>query len=396
VASRRTLVAAALAMAFLAPGAVAPQASRASGADAEGAELMRLTNLDRAALGATPLAIDSTLAALARDAAFTCPGSGRLIHGRAQDMAERDYFSHTILDCQKVNGTAFGALDAMVLYGYATNRGENIAWNDYPGSAATYTPGCDISGANCLGTPTATWWTVAIAQTGFMKSAGHRANILGGYDRFGCGHAVNGVGGHYFACMFSLGGPNIAPNPTPSPNPTPTPVATPTPVPTASPSLTPAPTADPSPSDDPSPSVEPTPGATPTPTPSPGVTPAPTPPPGATPGPTPSPGATPSPSPRPDTARPRVTHVTGLATIRAGSARSVSATVHDETSLARLSLSLDGRTLRTWTLTGRTATRRATIAAWRLSLGWHLVRWTVRDRAGHTSVRKAWLVVRRR
>ena len=40
-----------------------------------------------------------------------------------------------------------------------------------------------------------------------MNSTGHRANILGGWDRFGCGAGSASDGGVYYTCIFSVGGP---------------------------------------------------------------------------------------------------------------------------------------------------------------------------------------------
>jgi hypothetical protein len=282
--------------------------SRAAAADPEGAELMRLTNLDRVALGRPALTVDTTLAVLARDLPFTCPSSGATIRGRARDMSDRDYFAHDIKGCTKSNGTAFGGLDEMLVLGYVTTRGENIAWNDYPASGASYTPGCDANGANCTGAPTSTLWTVAIAQTGFMGSAGHRANILASYDRFGCGHAFTTAGGHYYACLFSRGGSSKAT----------------------------------------------------------------------------------------DVTRPVFERLAGTSTLTAGHGRIVGAGVRDDTALASLRVTVDGRLLRTWTLYGTTAARSATVPARWLSVGRHRIRWIVRDRTGNSSSRSFWLVVRHR
>ncbi len=43
-----------------------------------------------------------------------------------------------------------------------------------------------------------------------MNSAGHRANILGSYDRYGCASGVASDGGVYYTCVFSRGGPALA------------------------------------------------------------------------------------------------------------------------------------------------------------------------------------------
>ncbi len=204
-------------VALLAAVAGAPVARAATAADPLGDELMRLTNLDRTALGKAALTIDPTLAEFARDYAFSCPTKPSMtIRGRAQDMADRDYFSHDVAGCLKADGSTLGALDAMAALGYGGARAENIAKNSYATGAATYTVGCALDGSGCASsTPSIS--TVAVAQRGFMNSDGHRRNILGSYDRFGCGSALGADGWYYYACVFSLGGPAVAPAPTPPP-----------------------------------------------------------------------------------------------------------------------------------------------------------------------------------
>ncbi|MCU0482992.1 MAG: CAP domain-containing protein [Chloroflexi bacterium] len=204
-------------VALLAVVAGVPAASATTTSDPFGDELMRLTNLDRKALCKAALTIDPTLAAFARDYAFTCPTKPSMtIRGRAQDMADRDYFSHDVAGCLKADGSTLGALDAMAVLGYSTARAENIAKNSYGTGAATYKVGCALDGTGCASsTPSIS--TVAVAQRGFMSSDGHRRNILGSYDRFGCGSALGADGWYYYACVFSMGGPAIAPAPTPPP-----------------------------------------------------------------------------------------------------------------------------------------------------------------------------------
>lgn len=177
-------------------------------------DLMLVTNLDRAAFGLPALTPDPTLEAFALDAPFTCPSNAAMtLLGRADDMATRNYFAHTIAGCSKPDGSLYSSLDIVYLrFGYNTNRGENIAWNSYPTSATTYQSGCDINGNNCAGPVATVPATVAVAEKGFMMSSGHRANILGTYDRFGCGAAF-GSTGWYYACVFSLGGPALQPAP---------------------------------------------------------------------------------------------------------------------------------------------------------------------------------------
>jgi uncharacterized protein YkwD len=207
---RLPAVAAFMALALLAVSAGAPAAAGAAAVDPLGDELMRLTNLDRTALGKAALAIDPTLAGFARDRAVACPTKPAMtVRGRAQDMADRDYFSHYVTGCLKADGSTMSALDVVAALGYRTSRGENIAKNSYGGAAATYKVGCALDGTSCRGS-TPSIATVAAAQQGFMRSSGHRANILGSYDRFGCGSAVASDGWRYYACVFSLGGPAIA------------------------------------------------------------------------------------------------------------------------------------------------------------------------------------------
>jgi hypothetical protein len=152
--------------------------------------------------------VDAHLVSLARDLAFACPSKPALvISGRSKDMATRNYFSHDILGCDKPNGGgAYNVLDIMLNQAYNTFRGENIAYNNWPQTGVMYAYGCNAAGSACVGarrrrTP------IAIAQQSFMQSAGHRANILGDYDRFGCAPWREGTGPIYYTCLFSKGGP---------------------------------------------------------------------------------------------------------------------------------------------------------------------------------------------
>ena len=178
--------------------------------DSLGAELMRLTNLDRNALGKSTLAVDSGLADLAGSRAFNCPSNGSMtVSGRAADMAARDYFAHTVKGCLKSDGSEWGSLDIMyTVFGYNTARGENIAWTGYSSSTTeSYAIGCALGASSgCPGGTTDTITSVSHAERMFMNSSGHRANILGNYDRFGCGSGRASDGSAYFSCLFSLGG----------------------------------------------------------------------------------------------------------------------------------------------------------------------------------------------
>lgn len=189
---RRRLLSLALAPAIAASLApIVTPAATAAGATvdaASGADLMRLTNADRAAAGLPALAVDPTLVSLATDHVFSCPSDASLRPaGRSLDMAARGYFDHAILGCHRADGSGYTALDVLFgQLGYNTYRGENIGWNGYPADLA-----------------------VAGIEQAFMASPGHRANILGHYDRLGCGAAVTPAGTRYFTCLFSLGGPAL-------------------------------------------------------------------------------------------------------------------------------------------------------------------------------------------
>jgi len=108
-----------------------------------------LVNQDRAASGVAPLAWSGSLA--------------RVAQFRAQDMLNRNYFSHTD---PATGQLAFVQL--LHLWGIPySSAGENIAWSTNPSMAAI--------------------------NTMFMNSPEHRANILkAGYHRVGLGVATNG------------------------------------------------------------------------------------------------------------------------------------------------------------------------------------------------------------
>ena len=341
---RRLSTLAIAAIAILSTVVAAPGAVGATSVDAYGDDLMRLTNLDRGALGMPALAIDTTLAAFARDLSYACPTNPSLVlRGRAQDMADRAYFDHLVPGCLRADGTTMNVLDAMgQALGYQTTRGENIAWNTYGTGAATYSYGCALDGTGCAGTTPAPK-TVEVAERGFMQSPGHRTNILAGYDRFGCGSALAADGGRYYACVFSLGGAAVAPTPTPTPTPA-TPTAGPTPSPVASPP----------------PSATPTPTLTVT----------------------------------ADTTRPAFGRLTGVSPVAAGLGRTIGATVADNQALRRLELRVDGRLTRAWTLSGTRTIRSVLVPSSRLPVGGHLVRWTVRDAAGNVRSTSFYLYVR--
>jgi hypothetical protein len=94
--------------------------------------------------------------------------------------------------------------------------------------------------------------------------------------------------------------------------------------------------------------------------------------------------ATPTATPAPDLTRPRFVRLAGTATVRAGYGRWVGAAVADNRALRRLRLWVDGRLLRTWTLSGTYTSRKYYVPAWRLRYGNHTVRWGVTDAAGNS------------
>ena len=222
--------------ALLAPAPVpsAPTGPVGATTDPFGAELMRLVNLDRVALGLPALQVDPGLVAIARDAPFACPTNpGLTLRGRAADMAARSYFAHTVAGCYRAGTTTpYPALDIVrSVFGYAQARSEILHWNTLGSTAAAYELGCNIAGGNCVGGTTTTPATVAMAQRSFMSSTAHRTSQLAPYQRFGCGSATTpGTTKTYFACLFADGGPALAPTPAPTPGPDPA-ATTPAPTP---------------------------------------------------------------------------------------------------------------------------------------------------------------------
>jgi uncharacterized protein YkwD len=108
-----------------------------------------LVNQDRAANGVAPLAYSASLA--------------RVAQFRAQDMLNRNYFSH---NDPSTGQLAFVGLLRLWGIPYST-AGENIAWSTNP----------SMAGINTM----------------FMNSPDHRANILkSAYHRVGLGVATNG------------------------------------------------------------------------------------------------------------------------------------------------------------------------------------------------------------
>ncbi|HEV3233569.1 MAG TPA: CAP domain-containing protein [Candidatus Dormibacteraeota bacterium] len=140
---------------------VSPAPARAAGFDANSAEqqLFNLINQDRAANGKPALQLNASLDNIARGGNISVC-SGETVHGRSQDMIERNFFSHQIPSCGAYVWPAIS--NAGIQY---SSAGENIAWNNY--------------------SPQST--SVDQANTAFMNSAGHRANILGDYNQVGVG-----------------------------------------------------------------------------------------------------------------------------------------------------------------------------------------------------------------
>ena len=187
------------------------------GTDVLGNQLTRLLNLDRQALGKPAYVVDSRLAQIARDAPFACPTNPSMhLRGRAQDMADRGYFSHTVPGCYVSGTTPYRSVAiAQKVFGYTLARSEILHWNGYGTASTSYRLGCDINGTHCVGGTTTAPYTVTLAQRNFMSSAPHRAAELNAYQRVGCASAT-ASGRTYFACLFADGGPTITPPPKPT------------------------------------------------------------------------------------------------------------------------------------------------------------------------------------
>jgi uncharacterized protein YkwD len=124
-------------------------------------QMYSLHNAERSKAGLGTLRLDPTLEAIA--------------HQRANDMAARNYFSHT----SPSGETAFSI---MAGYGYTyAIAGENIARNNYPDDQST-----------------------ATAFTGFMNSPSHKENIMDPrFSYVGVAFAFGPDGMKYFAVVFS-------------------------------------------------------------------------------------------------------------------------------------------------------------------------------------------------
>jgi uncharacterized protein YkwD len=122
------------------------------------AQLYNLIQQDRWQRGETGLVLNPTLAGLARGSSHQSCGGGQVFHGRAQDMVERNYFTHQIPPCGALIFPAIAAAGQPF-----AAAAENIAWSQGGSSS----PG--------------------IVNSGFMASAEHRTNILGSYNSVGVG-----------------------------------------------------------------------------------------------------------------------------------------------------------------------------------------------------------------
>jgi uncharacterized protein YkwD len=174
--------------------------SRASADVTFNARMLELVNRDRAANGLSPVVADPTLAATAEDAPYL--GCGFPVAGRAADMGQRNYFSHTILGCG--TQSIFNILNSITGLVYS-GAGENIAW-----LSATTDP--LVAAENLHGQ--------------LMDSPGHRANILNpNFTKVGIGswHTETGQswsgGGTpltrvYIGVEVFAGGPVATPPPT--------------------------------------------------------------------------------------------------------------------------------------------------------------------------------------
>ncbi len=174
------LATAALLITVLAPASAAAWTAGTFSSASE-SQMIQLHNQARANAGLPALLTDGLLASEAR--------------ARSKDMADRNYFSHSI---PPDGHSVFTELQAM---GYCyIAAGENIGWNTYPDDAATQ-----------------------VMMDSFMASSGHRSNILGS------AWLVMGVGAYQAADGRKLWTVLFAQPCTPPPSPTPTPLPTPPP-----------------------------------------------------------------------------------------------------------------------------------------------------------------------
>jgi uncharacterized protein YkwD len=146
-------------------GAVSSPASAADvSVQSAESEMVRLINADRARHGLRALRLDVRLTTIARS--------------RSDDMASRDYFSHTQPDGRNV----FDLIVAAGIRWYSA--GEIIAWNNWPGM----------------------FDSARAANTAWLNSPGHRAIILSrDYNYVGIGLALSSDGRKYWTGVFLRG-----------------------------------------------------------------------------------------------------------------------------------------------------------------------------------------------
>jgi uncharacterized protein YkwD len=234
-------------------------------------QLISLQNQARASGGLRTLKLDTALRTIAR--------------WRSRDMAERDYFSHTIPG-PGPDRNVFWYMQHEYDYCFRL-AGENIGNATWPGASEE-----DV-----------TDYIFGL----FMDSDGHRRNIMGrDWDVVAVG-AWRTTGDHYiWTALFADrcgGGGGAEPTPKPTAKPTPKPTPRPTPRPTREPRPTERATSRPSRTPEPTPRPTRAPRATAAPSSTPIASPSPTPPPDPTPPPVavlpptllrPSPGTTPA------------------------------------------------------------------------------------------------------
>ncbi len=183
---------------------LAGTAGVASANGGQDATLFSLTNQDRTSNGVHAVAFSGTLQNIGEGASYNCRGVS--VHGRSDDMIQRNYFAHPILGC------GLYVFSMMQAYGIRyQSAGENIGWESGAGSPASY------------------------INSQFMASPDHRSNILNsrytemgvGSDESAPGASWTGVGspGIQNVWMFSEefaqvgSGSHPPPKPTPKPKP---------------------------------------------------------------------------------------------------------------------------------------------------------------------------------
>ena len=143
--------------------------------------VLELVNRDRTANGLNALVLDTKMSATAEDAPYD--GCGFTVNGRAKDMGQRNYFSHTILGCATQG--VFNILNSTGLI--YSGAAENIGWMN-----ATTDP--LVAAENLYGQ--------------WMNSTGHRNNILNpNWTKIGIGSWRSAPGQTWSGGGFAL--PNV-------------------------------------------------------------------------------------------------------------------------------------------------------------------------------------------